>query len=58
LEKCSSLDAASRHILDDRFDSFLGKGEREFKDSIIKLMEDMPADARQTVAFQTLDSML
>lgn len=56
---CSSLDAASRHVLDDRFDSFLGKGEREFKDAIMHLMQDgMTADARNTVAYKTLDSIL
>mmetsp|Transcript_5513 Transcript_5513/g.9865 ORF Transcript_5513/g.9865 Transcript_5513/m.9865 type:complete len:174 (-) Transcript_5513:753-1274(-) len=57
---CASLDAASRHILDDRFDSFLGKGEREFKEALMKLMmqDGMTADARTTVAYRTLDEML
>mmetsp|Transcript_41019 Transcript_41019/g.86198 ORF Transcript_41019/g.86198 Transcript_41019/m.86198 type:complete len:329 (-) Transcript_41019:328-1314(-) len=56
---CASLDASSRHVLDDRFDSFLGKGEREFKDAVMKLMKDgMTHDARNTVAYRTLDEML
>lgn len=57
--QCASLDAASRHVLDDRFDSFLGKGEREFKQALMALMHDsMTEDARRTPAFRALDEML
>jgi len=34
----SSYDAASRHVLDSRFDSFLGEGEREFKNAVLDLV--------------------
>ena len=34
----SSYDAASRHVLDSRFDSFLSDGEREFKRAVLDLI--------------------
>lgn len=34
----SSYDAASRHVLDSRFDSFLSSGEREFKRAVLDLI--------------------
>lgn len=56
---CASLDASSRHVLDDRFDSFLGKGDREFKEALMGLMESgLTDDARKTPAFRVLDDTL
>ena len=59
----SSLEAASRHVLDSRFDSFLGEGEREFKRAVLDLVGEggrggMRPEARQTSAYRALEGML
>ena len=40
----SSYDAASRHVLDSRFDSFLSDGEREFKRAVLDLIRSDEQD--------------
>ncbi|CAB9516283.1 expressed unknown protein [Seminavis robusta] len=55
---CASLDAASRHVLDDRFDSCLQKGEREFKDSLLEFLANQSKEAQATRAFQYLEETL
>ena len=40
----SSYDAASRHVLDSRFDSFLSDGEREFKRAVLDLIRSDSQD--------------
>lgn len=54
----ASLDAASRHVLDERFDSFLRKGERELKDSLLNFLENQTEEAKGTQAFQYLEDTL
>ena len=57
--ECANQDATSpRHILDDRFDSFLPKGERDFKDSLMEFILQQSDDAKQTKAFQYMENML
>jgi hypothetical protein len=51
-------DAASRHVLDDRFDSFLSPGEKEFKDSLYKFLQDQSTEAKATHAFSYLEKTL
>eukprot|EP00980_Cylindrotheca_fusiformis_P004725 scaffold1004_cov105-Cylindrotheca_fusiformis.AAC.8 len=51
-------DAGSRHVLDDRFDSFLGPGEKAFKDSLIKFMQDQNKEAKSTRAYSYLEKTL
>lgn len=56
----ASFSASSRHILDERFSSFLGEGERCFKREILDLVKGgkMPFEARETSAYRRLERML
>lgn len=56
---CAVLDAESRHVLDERFDSFLGSGERDFKDALMRLMSaGFTEDAKSTPAYRELEKTL
>lgn len=57
--ECANLDAASpRHVLDDRFDSFLDTGERQFKDSLLEFLSKQSNEAKKTRAFRHMETML
>ena len=49
----SSYDAASRHVLDSRFDSFLSSGEREFKRAVLDLIRSGTEEDREEGATGT-----
>lgn len=51
-------DAGSRHVLDDRFDSFLSPGEKAFKDSLFRFLQGQSKEARSTHAFSYLEKTL
>jgi hypothetical protein len=51
-------DAASRHVLDDRFDSFFTPGEKEFKDYLYKFLQHQSKEAKATHAFSYLEKTL
>eukprot|EP00977_Amphora_coffeiformis_P010306 scaffold2388_cov163-Amphora_coffeaeformis.AAC.2 len=55
---CAWLDAGCRHVLDDRFDSFLDRGERDFKDSLLQFLNQQTPDAASTRAYEYLEEML
>ncbi|CAJ1968199.1 unnamed protein product [Cylindrotheca closterium] len=51
-------DAASRHVLDDRFDSFLSDGEKQLKDSLLTFLKKASPKAKATHAFSYLEKLL
>lgn len=55
--KCACLEAP-RHFLDDRFDSYLGEGERQLKDSLLELLSKQTDQAKQTHVYQYLEDTL
>mgnify|MGYP005847403427 CR=1 FL=1 len=56
--ECTWLDAGCRHVLDDRFDSFLDRGERAFKDSLLQFLNQQTSEAVSTRAYEYLEDML
>jgi len=57
----ASFDAASRHVLDERFDSFLGEGEHEFKSVMLRFISSeglLSSKAKETSAYRRLERML
>jgi len=57
---CAGLEAASpRHILDDRFDSYLDEGERHFKDSLLQFLSNVQTTTNnKTHALRYLEQIL
>lgn len=55
----ATMEAASpSHFLDERFDSFLVEGEREFKDSLMEFLAKQTPRTKETRAYTYLENML
>ena len=58
----AEMDAQTRHFLDDRFSTFLGEGEQEFKARLMDLVSDdttlLSATAKDTAAYERIRKFL
>jgi hypothetical protein len=57
----ASMNAQTRHVLDDRFSTFLGEGEKEFKTKLLNLLcteESLSSFAKDTAAYERLQRFL